>query len=157
MKSFTDNQGRVWELTVDPFDVKRIQGRLGYNLLDVRLKDEALAAWFGDPIRIVDTLWLLCESQAVKLGVSDEDFGRSLRGSLFDAAHELLQELTDFFPLPSQRDSLTARLALQLEGMKLEHATQTHITTAMRRAMAGVMPSGIASNSPASLASGRPG
>lgn len=153
MKTFVDNAGRMWELVVDPYDVKRIEARLKYNLLDVRLQDEQLAAWLLHPVRIVDTLWLLCEAQAEKLGVTEADFGRALRGTLFDASQALLEELTDFFPLQSQREELTARLALQLTGMNLERQTQTWVAEKLREAIAAATPSGTVSSWPASPAS----
>lgn len=153
MKSFVDNAGRTWELVVDPFDVKRIEARLKYNLLDVRLQDELLAPWLQNPVRIVDTLWLLCEEQAAKAGVSEPEFGRSLRGKLFDASQALLEELTDFFPLQSQRDELTARLALQLQGINLERKTQTWVAEKLREAIAAATPSGTVSSWPDSPAS----
>ncbi len=153
MKTFMDNAGRTWELVVDPFDVKRIEARLKYNLLDVRLQDELLAPWLQNPVRIVDTLWLLCEEQAEKQLVSEEKFGRALRGKLFDASQALLEELTDFFPLQSQRDELTARLALQLQGINLERKTQTWVAEKLREAIAAATPSGTVSNWPDSPAS----
>jgi len=153
VKTFSDNAGRTWELVVDPFDVKRIEARLKYNLLDVRLQDEQLAAWLQNPVRIVDTLWLLCEEQAREREVSEENFGRALRGQLFDASRALLEELTDFFPLQSQREELTARLALQLTGMELERKTQTWVAEKLREAIAAATPSGTVSSWPESPAS----
>ncbi|MBX3450599.1 MAG: hypothetical protein KF777_13610 [Planctomycetaceae bacterium] len=153
MRTFKDNAETAWTLTVDPFDVKRIQAALGYNLLDLRLSDEALTAWMADPMRMVDTLWLLVSEQAQQQNVTEAEFGRRLRGRLFEAGLALLEELTDFFPLQSQRDELKARLALQLKGMEVEHSTAAWMADRFRTALAASTSSATASSSPESAES----
>ncbi|MFO7971921.1 MAG: hypothetical protein R6U40_09240, partial [Desulfobacterales bacterium] len=72
-----------------------------------------------DPVLLVDVLYVLCEEQAQRDGVSDEDFGRGLRGDALDAAaRAFLEALADFCP------SRKARLIRGLveKGGKAEEA-----------------------------------
>lgn len=108
MHSFKDNGGRAWVLSIHVAAVKRVRALLGvdlYSLVDDRF--EGLSKLLGDPVALVDVLYVLCRDEAEKLGVSDEDFGRGMGGDAIQhAADAFLEELADFFPDPRVRAGL---------------------------------------------------
>lgn len=113
MHTFTDAAGRVWTITIHVAAIKRVHARLGlnlYQLLDDRF--QALGALLGDPLRLVDVLYVLCQDEAQARNISDEDFGRAMFGdAIHHAAEAFLEELIDFFPDPRGRQSLQTILA----------------------------------------------
>ncbi|MCS7168066.1 MAG: hypothetical protein RMI91_11980 [Gemmatales bacterium] len=78
-------------------------------MLDDHFK--GLGQLLGDPVKLVDVLYVLCQDEANARQVSDEDFGRAMFG---DAAHRateaFLQQLIDFFPSPRGPQALTTIL-----------------------------------------------
>lgn len=108
MKSFTDTAGRAWTIVINVAAVKRVRALLGINLyalVDDRFA--GLSRLLGDPVDLVDVLYVLCKDEATALGVSDEDFGRAMAGDAIErAADAFLAELTDFFPTPRVRQAL---------------------------------------------------
>ena len=86
--------------------MKRVRHLLGIDLVNVislgkdgGVATDVLDKIAGDPVMLVDVLWVLCEGQAKAAGVTDDDFGSSLAGdSISDATRAFLDELVDFFP-----------------------------------------------------------
>ena len=108
MRTFTDNAGRTWTVTVNVDGIKRVRSLLNINLLDV-LDDgcKLLADLHDDPVLLVDVLYCLCKPEADRLQVTDEQFGRAMSGdSLLQAAGALLESLSDFFPNARQRAAM---------------------------------------------------
>ncbi|MBE3097722.1 MAG: hypothetical protein IMZ44_11435, partial [Planctomycetes bacterium] len=98
MKTFTDSQGRTWNVVVNVSAIKRVRDLLGVDLLDVA-NGELLSRLADDPCLLVDVLFALCKPEADAKGVSDEDFGRGMVGGVLDeASAALMKELLDFFP-----------------------------------------------------------
>ncbi len=108
MKTFTDNAGRVWTLTLDVTAVKRVKGRLDVNLYE--LVDDGfkgLAKLLDDPSALVDILYVLCEEQAGKLGLDDLAFGQGMRGeAIWNAGKAFHAEYADFFHDPRVKAGL---------------------------------------------------
>jgi hypothetical protein len=108
MHSFKDSKGRAWTFSIHVSAVKRVRAVAGvdlYGLVDDGFK--GLAELTADPVRLVDVMWVLCEEEARKLGVSDEDFGAAMAGdALGNAAEAFVAELIDFFPNPRARAGL---------------------------------------------------
>lgn len=110
--SFKDNEGRVWHLEIDPWAMKRVRGRTGVNLgtlLNDNLKP--FRELVADPITFVDVLWVLCEEQAQKAGVTDEQFGRALRGDPLEEAGSAFEEAYLLFCPSRTRRVMTPLLA----------------------------------------------
>ena len=126
MHTFADHTGRVWTVTIHVTAVKRVRAMAGvdlYGLVDEKL--EGIAKLLSDPCGLVDVLYVLCKDEADKLGVSDEDFGRSLGGdSLERASTAFLEELTDFFPDPRVRAGMRRVMSAghQLAGRLIDLA-----------------------------------
>ena len=108
MRSFKDNKGRTWEISLNVLQMKRIRARLGVDLVNVitldkdgAVKVDLVDRIANDPCLLVDILWVLVEEQAKKAGVSDTEFGEALAGdAISEATKAFLDELVDFFPAP---------------------------------------------------------
>ena len=129
MRTFQDNAGRTWTVTVNVDGIKRVRSLLNINLLDV-LDDgcKLLADLHDDPVLLVDVLFCLCKPEADAQQVSDEEFGRSMSGdALLNAANALLEGLADFFPNARQRAAmkdLVAKTNTVVDRL-LDHAETT--------------------------------
>ncbi|MFI4912431.1 MAG: hypothetical protein ACIAQZ_12260 [Sedimentisphaeraceae bacterium JB056] len=98
MKTFTDNTGKSWSITINVAAVKRLKDLQDINLLDAAGRD-LLERLSEDPILLCDCLYVLCKNEAEAESISDEDFGARLGGdSLDNATSAFLEELVDFFP-----------------------------------------------------------
>ncbi len=129
MKTFTDNAGRTWTVTVNVDGIKRVRSLLNINLLDV-LDDgcKLLADLHDDPVLLVDVLYCLCKPEADAQQISDEQFGKSMSGdALLQAAGALLESLSDFFPQARQRAAMKELVAKtgQVVDRLLDHAETT--------------------------------
>jgi hypothetical protein len=119
--TFKDNKDRSWTLTVDTVVIRHVASRLDGLRIDRLYEDGAkgLMELMGDPVRVVDVLWVMCEKQAKERTVTDESFGESLVGDFLDLAAVALHEaLASFFP-SQRREVATALLA---KGRELEAA-----------------------------------
>ena len=106
MRTFKDNAGRTWGVTLNVLQMKRIRAHLGIDLVNVitldaggKVKVDLVDRIVNDPCLLVDILWVCVEDEAKAAGVTDEEFGRSLAGeSIEEATRAFLDELVDFFP-----------------------------------------------------------
>jgi hypothetical protein len=108
MKTFRDATGREWAVVIDVGAMKRVRGLTGVNLYSL-IDDgfRGLGELLGDVITFVDVLYALCKPEADSRNVSDEDFGRLMRGDVIEAATSaFLDEYADFFPDPRVRTAL---------------------------------------------------
>lgn len=108
MKTFQDNAGRQWTVTINVDAVRRVRSLVDVNLLDV-LDDgcRLLAQLHDDPVLLVDVLYCVCKPEADANDVTDEDFGRAMAGdAIAHATAALLAELSDFFPNARQRAAM---------------------------------------------------
>lgn len=115
-QSFVDDEGRSWLIAITAPDVKRIRQVLEIDLLGVLDGDQdVLERLVTDPVMLVDVLFLCCEEEAKGRGVSDVEFGRSLRGDAIDkATNAFLESLADFFP-PARRQVLRKAIGKMAE------------------------------------------
>jgi len=153
VKTFTDSQGRTWNVVVNVSAVKRVRDALGVNLIDVAGGD-LLGRLADDPCLLVDVLYVLCRPEADAKGVSDEDFGRAMVGDVLDAASAaLMKELLDFFPR-AQRARALAKMVRKMNEQKAEIAEAAAALKPLAEAEATEKTPGDSSgNSPASAAS----
>lgn len=132
MRQFKDNAGRTWEISVNVDAIKRVRALLKddagvpVNLLSA-VEGHLLEKLASDPILLVDLVYVLCQPAADRLGVTDEDFGRSMAGDAIDAATvAMMEELTDFFPA-------SRRPLLQAATKKLAYLQNIATSEAIRR------------------------
>jgi hypothetical protein len=108
MKTFLDNAGRTWVIQIHVTAVKRVRALIDvdlFALIDDEMK--GLAKLMADPCSLVDVIFVLCQDEAGKLGISDEDFGRAMAGDAIERGRDaFLAELIDFFPDPKVRGAL---------------------------------------------------
>lgn len=112
MASFRDRNGKEWALSITVASIKRVRDRLGVNL-GMILSDnmKPLADLVSDPVKLVDVIYVLCQPECERCGVTDEQFGESLAGDSFEDAVTAFQTaLADFFP-KRQGDMLRMVLA----------------------------------------------
>lgn len=108
MRTFQDSAGRTWTVAVNVDAVKRVRDLLKEDLLDI---ERTLPRLLLDPILLCDVVYCVCKPQADAEKISDVDFARAMAGgTIAQAKAALLEELVDFFPEPSQRETL--RLAI---------------------------------------------
>ena len=99
-RTFKDNEGRVWTPKVTLYEAARIKRNCNIHIEDF----DDIQRMVQDPMLLCDTLFIVCEDEAVRKGVSAENFGRSLFGDAIKAAREaLLTAVSDFFSDPRAR------------------------------------------------------
>ena len=124
MKSFADNSGRTWAVTINVECIKRVRTLLGVNLLDA-VEGQLIERLVTDPVLLCDCVYAVCKPEADARGITDEDFGRAMAGDVIEhACTALLEELVDFFP-QAKRQVLAKALARlrQLEAKAIHLAT----------------------------------
>ena len=127
MRTFKDDAGRTWSLTLNVWTVKKVRDLLGVDLLDLggdaatRDKPGLLFRLIADPVLLVDVLYVVCKDQADGASVTDEQFGRAMGGDAIDAAtRAFLEELADFTPSP--RDRARARKVIETTWAMIDKA-----------------------------------
>lgn len=106
MRTFKDNAGRTWTVSITVDAIKRVRGLLDVDLLEVvggKLIDQLIS----DPVLLCDIVYAVCKPEADAQGISDEDFGKAMAGDAIEHATEaLLDELVSFSPSPRDRANL---------------------------------------------------
>ncbi len=107
MKTFTDNTGKSWAVTIDVTALKRIKTLAGVDLLDAINGSELLRRLTADPCLLVDVVFSAVKPEADRVGVTDEVFGQAMCGqAISDATDALIEGLVEFLP-PHQGRPLT--------------------------------------------------
>lgn len=100
MSAFKDAAGREWRLGIDVWCLRQVKARTGVDI--GRLFEDEFKPYrelVRDIGLFVDVLWVLVEDQAVRLGVTDEHFGRALGGDAVEEAAAAFEEaVADFYP-----------------------------------------------------------
>jgi hypothetical protein len=111
---FTDYDGRPWAIEITLPEVRRIKQALEANLLElVDVQGDLFKRATTDVMFLVDLLFVVCQPQAVALGVTDEQFGAAMRGDAIEQAFDaLFLAVADFFP--KERRSLLESLHSRL-------------------------------------------
>ena len=106
MKTFVDNGGQTWTVTINVSVIKRVRGLLNVDLLAI-VEGTLVEKLVRDPILLCDVIYVVCKPEADDRGISDEDFGRAMAGDAIEhATKALLDELVDFSPSPRDRANL---------------------------------------------------
>jgi hypothetical protein len=110
MTTFTDTQGRKWDVRLDVAAVRRVRDQAGVDLLN--LSDEStLHRLVYDPMGLAAVLWALLEPAAQAAGVTEEQFAAGLGGDALTAATDALLESVVGFFRPAQRRVLQAAIS----------------------------------------------
>lgn len=108
MTSFVDSNNRTWVIQIHVAAVKRLRALVNVDLYAL-LEDgtSSLGRLLGDPVQLCDVLYVLCKDQADAAGISDEDFGRGMRGDAIERASKaFVEEFCDFFQNPRVREAI---------------------------------------------------
>ena len=106
MKTFTDNAGRTWTVSINVDAIKRVRGLLSVDLLEI-LDGKLIEKLYRDPVLLCDVICAVCKPEADARNVTDEDFGRAMAGDAIEhATKALLEELVGFSPSPRDRANL---------------------------------------------------
>lgn len=111
MKTFNDNAGHTWTITITVDAIKRVEGLIkGVNLANLTDGDPPLLTRLEtDVVLLCDVIFALVKPQAEQLQVSDEEFGRGMGGDAIMAAHDAFwEELTSFFRQLRRTDTARA-------------------------------------------------
>ncbi len=140
MKTFTDNAGRTWTISLTIDAAKRVKSLLDVNLLELEAGDPPLLTRLGtDVILLCDVIFALVKPQADAAGVSDQEFAAALGGDVVLAAQTAFyEELVDFFrklgrtdlakAVGAQRrmiDLAVARIETRIDRLDLEAAVES--------------------------------
>jgi len=140
MKTFTDNAGRAWTVSLTIDAAKRVKGLLDVNLLELEAGDPPLLTRLGtDVILLCDVIFALVKPQADAASVSDEEFAAALGGETILAAQTAFyEELVDFFrklgrtdlakAVDAQRrmiDLAVRRIETRIDRLDLEAAVES--------------------------------
>ena len=129
MAKFKDSDDREWTLFIDIPAVKELRK---HDLDVLGMFDggfEVFEKLVGDPVRLVDTLWVLCTEQVSNRGMDETAFAKALYGdALLRATNALIEAVCDFFPDPKRRATIMMvfRKIQEAEGILLDNA-QTQV------------------------------
>lgn len=125
MADFTDAQDRKWSVSIDVPTIKKLKQ---YDLDVLGMFDEGFKGFeqlVGDPVRLVDTLWVVCEDEASGRGIDEVAFAKAMVGDAISrAVNALVEGVCDFFPDPKRRATIREvfRKATEVEATLLEGA-----------------------------------
>jgi len=117
MKSFTDNLGRVWVVTVNVGTIKLVRALCGVDLTEIvrigandKPDFDLVSKISEDPVLLVDILYAICKTQCDTLKITADDFAAGLGGDVIATATDVfLDEVLDFFP-KARREPMKAIL-----------------------------------------------
>lgn len=107
MRTFKDNAGRTWTISLTVSAVKRVRDLAKIDLLDLA-NGRVIERLSADPVTLCDALYAACKPQADAEGITDEQFGEAMAGDAIEhASKALVEELIQFFPNARERAALS--------------------------------------------------
>lgn len=106
MSTFADNTGHTWRVAINLGAVSRIRQKTSINLHDATLGESSrrnpVNRIVSNRDKLIAVLYVACESQADKLGLSQDDFAARFDDATVERAREALgAEVIDYFPVRS--------------------------------------------------------
>jgi len=104
MQTFTDITGHKWTVSVSIGTVKRVKMRLGINMLET----ETFAIEGQDLLLIYEILYVVCQDEAEKLGITNEEqfLARLAGASLRESKDAFWEAYSAFFPDPGAQEKI---------------------------------------------------
>lgn len=126
MRSFKDNCGREWGLSLTVRSGKRVRDDAGVDLFNMFDREEKGFGFITDVIKLVDVLWIMVREQAEKTGITDIQFGESMVGdSITTAQQALIDCVIDFMPEAKKKIYLELVAKVQkMEALSVQRATK---------------------------------
>lgn len=139
MASFKDANEYEWIVKLDGPKIDQVRKACGIDL--AAIDGSAAEQLRDDPVLLVNTLWVVCRTQAQSNSITDAKFGEALVGDPIETATEaLIDAINDFFP--SRRRVMLKTLTAQMRetreaGMAdaMETLTDPTLKTRIRTAM----------------------
>jgi len=160
MRTFKDNAGRTWSVSVDCDAIRRVRSALKVNLVSTEFA-KVLEQLLADPVLLCDVLYVICKPESEKQNVTDVDFCRAMAGdSIEHGTIALLEEIVNFTPNPKDRARVqrVLKALLQMAEESRDRADRK-VDEELQKALSSVSPSKTSGRSsgrpPASSASGR--
>ncbi|MGN0872656.1 MAG: hypothetical protein ACI4UV_15830 [Victivallales bacterium] len=98
MRTFKDNEGREWTVSMNVGSVKRIRDMAKVDIFGSGLQS-FVETVTENPVMLVDVLYAAIQPQAEKREISGEAFAEAIAGDVIETASSvLLAEIVDFFP-----------------------------------------------------------
>jgi hypothetical protein len=145
MQSFTDNQGQVWNLSIDIAARKRVKEQTGVDLY--KMIDAEEMAKLDDPEIAAAVIFCLCKEQVDKAGLTADQFFARFTGDVLDEAPKaLINAIIDFFP-SRRRSVLGAALA---KGQEIQDQLATKMVEVIGSLNPPMMSKSSSTNSPES-------
>lgn len=157
MKTFKDNAGRTWSVSVDVDAIRRVRTALKVNLTSTDFAS-VLEQLLSDPVLLCDVLYVICKPEADRQKISDEDFGRSMAGDAIEhATAAFLEELANFTPNPRDRARVQRVIRAMWElAEKTRDVADRNLDTEIAKVMTSGLTSGGLPGSSASTPAGSP-
>lgn len=144
MQTFADRFGRSWSIEITVAEAKRVRDRLGLKLYDlVEDKFSGLSNLLRDPVTLIDVIYVLCQPQIEKAGLTDEQFGAGMAGeSIGKAGEAFVEAYLDFFQDPRVSATLrrimskgreAANLLVTEADAKLSNLTAASVAEMLRK------------------------
>lgn len=135
MARFHDHMGDEWQLKLTVGSVADVKRQTGVNLALVSKDTSWVDVIFGDPPKLVEMLYVLCEEQCAADGrkLSAEEFGYRFDGPTLEAAGGALADaIADFFPRSAVAKAVKSGLQKLMTTMdaKAVRAIEKHLSTA---------------------------
>ena len=104
-RSYTDNAGHRWQISVTVSTIRRVRDEAGVDLAAAGRTapggESVLERLATDPVLLADVLYAIVRPEAEAREVTPEQFGEALAGDAVEAAADaLVEEIVDFFPTP---------------------------------------------------------
>lgn len=143
MATFKTRDGKEWAVAITIGHLKPLRETCGFEPAKAIADPAQLSALMLDGERLVQILYVLCEDQIQKAGLTPEAFGMGFDGPAIEKAVEaLLGGIVDFFP--RSRVAARAREHLMTSFGRMDEMAIARIDAAMAAAST---PSGSAGNS----------
>lgn len=108
MHSFKDKAGREWHLDANYTNYARVKSATGVKLYDIGTEDRQSLVQLADDFTLGAVMWSMIEPQAEARGLTPEQFGEAIDGTVLREAHSALIDEMIFFCHPHQRKILEA-------------------------------------------------
>lgn len=138
MKTFVDNAGRTWTVSITVDTVRRVRSLTQVDILQA-VEGNLMERLALDPVLLCDVLYAVCKPEAEKQGVTDVQFGEAMAGDAIDSATAaLLEEIAEFFASRIRRpmklavekqnrlhDALSRAALSRLEALDVEKTAES--------------------------------
>lgn len=136
MATFTDSQGRGWDVALTYRTYRQILHELDVDLFQLLISDKAGELWQKLMMSVclpADILTIVCRRQAEERGMAADEFADMLAGDVLGAGMEALRDaIVDFTPDPQVRAALRAmneEAARTMKQATKQAALQVHKTS----------------------------